>query len=59
MGWFLVKTFVDLLSVYYLHIISRQHSNMLLLITIQKTKTCHINFHIYQVPPAEFSFAVT
>ena len=39
-GWFLLKRHVDLVRVCYLHIISRNHSNTLLLINLQKTKTC-------------------
>ena len=40
MGWFLLNRFVDLLRKCYLHIINRNHSNTLLLINLQKTKTC-------------------
>ena len=40
MGWFLLKSFVDMVRVRYFHIISRNHSNMLLLISLVKTKTC-------------------
>ena len=36
--WFLLKRFVDFVMVRYLHIISRNHCNMLLLINLQKTK---------------------
>ena len=36
-GWFLLKKFVDLVRVCYLHIISRNYSNTLLLINLQKT----------------------
>ena len=39
-GWFLLKWFVDLVRVCYLHIISRNHSSTLSLINLQKTKTC-------------------
>ena len=39
-GWSLLKAFVDLLRVCYLDIISRNHSNALLLINLQKTKSC-------------------
>ena len=39
-GWFLPKRFVDLVIVRYLPIIRRNHSNMLLLINLQKPKTC-------------------
>ena len=39
-GWFLLSKFVDLVIVRYLHIITRNHSNTLLLINLQKTKTC-------------------
>ena len=39
-GWFLLKRFVDLVRVCYLHIISRNHYNTLLLLNLQKTKTC-------------------
>ena len=39
-GWFLLKRFVDLLRVCYLLIISRNFSKTLLLINVQKTKTC-------------------
>ena len=38
-GWFLLKR-VDLVIVRYLHIISRNHSNRLLLTNLQKPKTC-------------------
>ena len=38
-GWFPLKKFVDLFRVCCLHIISRNHSNRLLLINLQK-KTC-------------------
>ena len=37
-GWFLVKSFVDLITVRYLRIISRNHSNTPLLINLQKTR---------------------
>ena len=40
MGWSLSKRLVDLLRVCYLHMISKNHSNTLLLINLQKTKTC-------------------
>ena len=36
-GWFLLR-FVDLLRVFSLHIIGRNHSNTFLLINMQKTK---------------------
>ena len=39
-GWFLLKRFVDLVRVRYLQIISRNRSNMLLLISPQKTGIC-------------------
>ena len=39
-GWFLLRRFVDLVIVWYLHIISRNRPNTLLLINLQKTKTC-------------------
>ena len=39
-GWFLLKRLVDLVRVRYAHIISRNHSNTLLLINLQKAKTC-------------------
>ena len=39
-GWFLLKKFVDLVRVCYVHIISRNHSSMLSLINLQKRKTC-------------------
>ena len=39
-GWFLLGRFVDLFKIYYLHIISRNHSNALLLINLRKIKTC-------------------
>ena len=38
-GWFLLKWFLDLLLPYF-HIIRRNHFNTLLLINLQKTKTC-------------------
>ena len=40
LGSFLVKRFVDLISLSYLPIISRNNTNTLLLINLQKTKTC-------------------
>ena len=39
-GWFLLQKFVGLFRVYYLYIISRKHPNVLLLISLQKAKTC-------------------
>ena len=39
-GWFLLRRFADLVRVCYLHIISRKHSSTLLLVNLQKTKTC-------------------
>ena len=39
-GWFLLKRFVDLVIVRFLHMISRSHSNTLLLMDVQKTKSC-------------------
>ena len=39
-GWFLLRRFIDLVRVCSLHITSRNHSNTLLLINSQKTKTC-------------------
>ena len=39
-GWFLLKKFVDLVRVCYVHVISRNHSSMLSLINLQKRKTC-------------------
>ena len=38
-GWFLLKRFVDLIKARYLCIISRNHSNTLLLINLGKTKS--------------------
>ena len=38
-GRFLLKRFVDLLRLFSLHIIKRNHSNTFLLINLQKTKT--------------------
>ena len=38
-GWFLLR-FLDLIIVRYLHIISRNYSNTLLLINLRKTQTC-------------------
>ena len=40
LGLLLLKRFVDLVRLCYLHIISRNRSNTLLLINVQKTKTC-------------------
>ena len=37
--WFLLRL-VDLVIIRYLHLISRNHSNTLLFINLQKTKTC-------------------
>ena len=39
-GWFVLKRFTDLVRLRCLHIISRIHSNTLLLIILKKTKTC-------------------
>ena len=39
-GWVLLRSVVDLAKVCSLNIISRNHSNLFLLIKIQKTKTC-------------------
>ena len=39
-GWFLLKRFADMVRKCYLHIICRNHSNTILLINLQKTKTC-------------------
>ena len=39
-GWFLLKRFVHLHRACSLHIISRNHSNTLLLINMQKARTC-------------------
>ena len=39
-GWFPPKSFVDLLRICYLNIISRNHCNTLLLINLQKRRTC-------------------
>ena len=39
-GWFLLKRFVDMVRKCYLHITCRNHSNTILLINLQKTKTC-------------------
>ena len=39
-GSFLLRIYVDLLRACSLHVISRNHSNTFLLITLQKTKTC-------------------
>ena len=38
--WFLLKKFEDLVRLCYVYIINRNYSNMLLLINLQKTKTC-------------------
>ena len=38
--WFLPKWFADLVRVYFLLIISGNHSNTFLIIDLQKTKTC-------------------
>ena len=38
--WFPLKRFVDLVRVRYLQVISRNHSNTLLLINLQKPKAC-------------------
>ena len=40
-GWFLLKRFVDLVIVRYLHIISRNHSNILLLRKQNLSKVNH------------------
>ena len=39
-GWFLLRRFVDLVRVYSLQSISRNHSKMFLLTDLQKLKTC-------------------
>ena len=39
-GWFLLKSFEDLVRVRYLQIISINHSHTRLRISLQKTKTC-------------------
>ena len=39
-GWFVLKRLIDLTSLSYLPIISRNNSNTLLMINLQKTKTC-------------------
>ena len=39
-GWFLLKRLVDMVRKCYLHITCRNHSNTILLINLQKTKTC-------------------
>ena len=39
-GWSLQKRFVYLVRICYLQMITRNHSNTLLLINLQKTKTC-------------------
>ena len=39
-GWLLLKRFIYLVRVCYLHVSSRNHSNTLLLIILQKRKIC-------------------
>ena len=38
-GWFLLRRFVDLVRLYSLLIISRDHSNMFLLLDLQKNRS--------------------
>ena len=40
MGWFLLQRSVDVVRLCCLHIISRNHSNTLLLVNLKKIKTC-------------------
>ena len=47
-AWFLQRSFVDLFRVCSLHIISRNHSNTILLITPQKTRTCPKKYVLQQ-----------